>query len=97
MEKENSESRLMRIAKAVAAKFAPYTLTDSMGKIKAAKNPRTPEWKLRELAEDDNEYVRIAVAENPSTPPDVLMALSDDESIDVRNAVSQNPSAMSFA
>ena len=92
-----NESRLVRIAKSVAAKFGVYTLTDNMSKMNAAKNPRTPEYKLRELAEDDNEYVRMAVAENPSTPPDTLRMLADDDVLAVRHAASRNTSAMSFA
>ena len=93
MSDDINESRLIRIAKAVAAKFGPYSLTNSMGKMNAAKNPRTSEDRLRELAEDENEYVRMAVAQNLSTPQDALMMLANDEVLGVREAVLQNPSA----
>ena len=93
MEIKINESRLVRIARAIAAKFGPYSLKDNMVKMNAAKNPRTSEDRLRELAEDESEYVRMAVAQNPNAPQDALMTLANDEVLGVREAVLQNQSA----
>ena len=44
------------------------------------------------LAEDDDDYVRLAVAGNPSTPPEILETLAEDDDSFVRLDVAGNPS-----
>jgi hypothetical protein len=45
----------------------------SIQKIRAARNPYTPQEKLVELAGDDFWLVRFWVLENPSAPDDAII------------------------
>jgi hypothetical protein len=54
---------------------------------KLASNPRTPAWVLRDLAQHDNTWVRVAVAYNPHTPPYVVALLASDASMYVRRRI----------
>ena len=45
---------------------------------------------LEELAEDDEDYVRILVAENSNTPPSILEKLALDDDTSVRSGVAVN-------
>lgn len=57
----------------------------------AASNPSTPSEVLANLAEDDDEVVRVGVAYNPTTSPEVLLRLAGDADWSVRLAVVRNP------
>lgn len=60
--------------------------------IGLAFNPSTSPAVLKQISEDEDEWVRSAVAENPSTPLEVLERFKDDEE-DVRLSLACNPSA----
>ncbi|BAY26877.1 leucine rich repeat variant [Calothrix sp. NIES-2100] len=46
---------------------------------KLARNPATPEYLLRRIADERKEYLWRKLAENPSTPTDLLMRFLDEE------------------
>jgi len=64
-------------------------------KFNLAENTNTPEDVLRELAKDENMYVRWSVAKNPSTPDDILRNLTKDKEAWVNKSVAYNPGASS--
>jgi len=54
-----------------------------------AENSSSAE-ELEELAEDDEDYVRILVAENSNTPSSILEKLAEDDNTSVRSGVAGN-------
>ena len=63
-----------------------------MNNLEVAKNPNTPIEILKDLATDDDYYVRWEVAENPNTPVETLKVLATDKNGGVRWGVAYNPS-----
>lgn len=61
-------------------------------KRRSAGDHLTPADVLKQLAADDDKYVRREVAYNPSTPTDVLKQLAADNTVDVRWGIARNPS-----
>ena len=62
------------------------------GKINLLENNASPEI-LKELAEDEDGWVREEVAKNPNTPVEALRKLTGDKDKVVRQRVAMNPNA----
>ena len=57
----------------------------------AAQDLNTPQETLKQLATDEDYYVRYWVARNPNTPQETLQQLATDEDSSVRYWVAENP------
>jgi hypothetical protein len=60
--------------------------------IKLAQNKNTPLEKLKELALDENVFVRATVAENPAIPLDWIIKFIEDKDPLVVSSALSNPS-----
>lgn len=79
----------------IRSAVADVTSEEYDDKMEMAESPDTSSFVLKQLAMDENRFVRRTVAENEVTPAEVLKILVTDSYVGVREAVARNHNATS--
>ena len=77
----------------IRSAVADVTSEEYGDKMEMAESAETSSYVLKQLATDDNRFIRKAVAENKNTPAEVLKLLVADTYAGVRESVARNPNA----